>query len=64
MYASILLLAAAASTAVAQSAAYAQCGGTGFKGSTTCVSGYKCQFSNAYYSQCVPGSNGMWEPTT
>jgi len=63
MYASILLLAAAASTAVAQSAAWAQCGGTGFTGSTSCVSGYKCQFSNSYYSQCVPGSNGGGKPS-
>jgi hypothetical protein len=59
MYASVLLLAAAASTAVAQGAAYAQCGGIGWKGATTCVSGYTCQVSNSYYSQCVPGSNGI-----
>lgn len=31
-------------------------GGIGFSGSTTCVSGYTCTFSNAYYSQCLPGS--------
>lgn len=53
-----MLLAATASTAFAQSAAYAQCGGKGFTGSTSCASGYKCQFSSAYYSQCVPSSSG------
>lgn len=35
-------------------AAYGQCGGTGWTGSTTCVSGYTCTYSNAYYSQCLP----------
>lgn len=35
-------------------AAYGQCGGTGYTGSTTCVSGYTCTYSNAYYSQCIP----------
>lgn len=44
-------------TAVAgDGAAYAQCGGNGFTGATTCVSGYHCQFQNDYYSQCIPGS--------
>lgn len=27
-------------------------------GSTSCVSGYTCTYSNAYYSQCLPGSGG------
>lgn len=35
-------------------AGYGQCGGTGYTGSTTCVSGYTCTYSNAYYSQCLP----------
>ncbi|KUJ18153.1 glycoside hydrolase family 6 protein [Mollisia scopiformis] len=48
--------AALAPAAMAQGAAYAQCGGTGFSGSTSCVSGYTCTYSNAYYSQCLPGS--------
>ncbi|KAG8922320.1 hypothetical protein FRC02_011946 [Tulasnella sp. 418] len=34
--------------------AYGQCGGQGWTGATSCVSGYKCQVSNEYYSQCVP----------
>ncbi|TAQ90886.1 hypothetical protein B7494_g790 [Chlorociboria aeruginascens] len=52
------LVAAAAlvPTIVAQGGPYAQCGGTGFTGSTTCVSGYTCTYSNPYYSQCLPGS--------
>ncbi|KAG9004202.1 hypothetical protein FRB90_011043 [Tulasnella sp. 427] len=35
-------------------AAYGQCGGIGWTGGTTCVSGYTCTYSNDYYSQCVP----------
>ncbi|KAG8973378.1 Esterase/lipase/thioesterase [Tulasnella sp. 425] len=34
--------------------AYGQCGGSGWTGATTCVSGYTCTVSNAFYSQCVP----------
>jgi hypothetical protein len=44
-------------SAHAAAAAYAQCGGQGFTGDKTCVSGYTCTVSNAYYSQCLPGSN-------
>lgn len=32
---------------------WAQCGGTGFSGCTTCASGTTCKYSNAYYSQCL-----------
>ncbi|KAI0023999.1 carbohydrate-binding module family 1 protein [Xylariomycetidae sp. FL0641] len=39
----------AASCEVAQ---WAQCGGTGFTGCTTCASGYTCNAQNEYYSQC------------
>ncbi|KAK3614716.1 hypothetical protein LTR56_027072 [Elasticomyces elasticus] len=53
---SIVAVAAAAGSAYAQGAAYAQCGGKGFTGATTCVSGYTCAFSSEYYSQCVPGT--------
>jgi hypothetical protein len=38
----------------ANSYQWAQCGGTGFTGPTTCVSGYSCIVNNPYYSQCVP----------
>ena len=40
------------------SAVYAQCGGSGWTGATCCASGSTCTYSNAYYSQCVPGSGG------
>lgn len=41
---------------LAQSGAYGQCGGTGWTGATTCVSGYVCTYSSEYYSQCLPGT--------
>lgn len=34
-------------------ALYAQCGGTGFTGPTTCASG-TCTYSSEWYSQCLP----------
>ncbi|KAJ7592917.1 endo-1,4-beta-xylanase C precursor [Mycena floridula] len=40
----------------AQSQEWGQCGGIGWAGPTTCVSGTTCTVSNAYYSQCLPGS--------
>ncbi|EPE33900.1 (Trans)glycosidase [Glarea lozoyensis ATCC 20868] len=36
--------------AIAQGGAWAQCGGKGWAGATTCVSGY------TFYSQCIPGT--------
>ncbi|KAL0579893.1 carbohydrate-binding module 1 [Marasmius crinis-equi] len=33
---------------------WGQCGGIGWTGPTTCVSGAHCQSTNAYYSQCLP----------
>ncbi|OQO01477.1 putative alpha-L-arabinofuranosidase axhA [Cryoendolithus antarcticus] len=33
-------------------AQWAQCGGTGWTGTTTCVSPYSCHVINPYYSQC------------
>ena len=33
-------------------------GGTGWGGTTSCVSGYSCIYNNAWYSQCLPGSGG------
>ncbi|CAD6440267.1 a4d1e733-b7c2-4844-9ae4-1dad932047d2 [Sclerotinia trifoliorum] len=44
------------STATAQGVAYAQCGGKGWTGATTCVGGYVCTYSSEYYSQCLPGT--------
>jgi hypothetical protein len=46
----------------AQSGAWQQCGGQGWSGSTTCVSGYQCSAVNEWYSQCVPGTGPA--PTT
>ncbi|CCX31963.1 cellobiohydrolase II [Pyronema domesticum] len=49
----------------AQSGAWAQCGGIGWSGATTCVSGYTCSKINDYYSQCIPGSaSSTPAPTT
>ncbi|KAJ3974375.1 glycosyl hydrolase family 61-domain-containing protein [Lentinula raphanica] len=45
---------APSSTSTAASGAYGQCGGIGWTGPTTCVSGFSCTVTNAYYSQCVP----------
>nr|BBC47920.1 xylanase [Penicillium sp.] len=39
------------STSVAQK--WGQCGGSGWTGPTTCVSGTTCTYSNAWYSQCL-----------
>ncbi|PPQ65193.1 hypothetical protein CVT24_011377 [Panaeolus cyanescens] len=36
---------------------YGQCGGIGYSGETTCVSGATCITQNEWYSQCVPASN-------
>ncbi|KZV87969.1 putative isomerase YbhE [Exidia glandulosa HHB12029] len=47
----------ASSSALAASPAWGQCGGTGWNGDTTCVSGYVCTaISPPYYSQCIPGA--------
>ncbi|KAG9051248.1 hypothetical protein FS837_010535 [Tulasnella sp. UAMH 9824] len=35
-------------------AAYGQCGGIGYTGPTTCVSGWTCVYSNDYYSYVSP----------
>ncbi|KAL5351189.1 hypothetical protein ACLOAV_003040 [Pseudogymnoascus australis] len=54
----LLAVAVIAPTVLAQGGAYSQCGGKGWSGSTSCVSGYTCTYSNDWYSQCLPGSNG------
>ncbi|KZS92173.1 endo-1,4-beta-xylanase precursor [Sistotremastrum niveocremeum HHB9708] len=57
---SLGLVALAASLVAAQSTApqWGQCGGIGWKGPTTCPSGWTCvpQANNPYYSQCLQGS--------
>ncbi|KFZ16103.1 hypothetical protein V501_02394, partial [Pseudogymnoascus sp. VKM F-4519 (FW-2642)] len=41
-----------------QAAVWGQCGGSGWTGATTCVSGSCCTFSNDWYSQCLPCTGG------
>ncbi|KAI0129718.1 family 74 glycoside hydrolase [Xylariales sp. AK1849] len=43
----------ASSTATSLASQYGQCGGTGWAGTTSCVSGYTCTVENDYYSQCL-----------
>ncbi|QPC80297.1 hypothetical protein HYE68_011049 [Fusarium pseudograminearum] len=51
------LVVAFAPAALAQSAIWGQCGGSGWSGSTTCQSGLKCEKINDFYYQCIPGSD-------
>ncbi|RFU72635.1 glycoside hydrolase family 5 [Trichoderma arundinaceum] len=53
-----LLLAAyvGASSVVAQQTTWGQCGGMGYGGPTSCVSGATCSTLNPYYAQCVPAT--------
>lgn len=44
---------ATSAPATGGAAHYAQCGGVGWTGATTCASGYTCKVSNPYYSQCL-----------
>ena len=50
----------------AQANLYAQCGGQGFTGPTSCVAGADCSSINAYYYQCVPAATapGSAPPTS
>nr|BAO79522.1 endo-1,4-beta-xylanase [Irpex lacteus] len=41
----------------AQSQVWGQCGGEGWTGATTCVSGSTCVAQNQWYSQCLPSSS-------
>ncbi|KAJ5464624.1 endo-beta-1-4-glucanase B [Penicillium daleae] len=43
----------ATATSTATASHWAQCGGIGWTGATTCASPYTCQAQNAYYSQCL-----------
>ncbi|KAF8651450.1 hypothetical protein AX16_004749 [Volvariella volvacea WC 439] len=42
--------------AIAQSPLYGQCGGNGWTGPKTCVSGATCTVINDWYWQCLPGN--------
>ncbi|KAG8986402.1 hypothetical protein FRB90_004046 [Tulasnella sp. 427] len=48
----------------AQSGAWQQCGGQGWTGSTTCISGWTCVYSNPYYSQCLQSTTTGASTTT
>ncbi|KAK4109463.1 glycoside hydrolase family 10 protein [Canariomyces notabilis] len=56
MHSLAFLLAVGPAAVLAQAPLWAQCGGQGYTGPTTCVSGAVCQKSNDWYSQCLPGS--------
>lgn len=58
---SLIVSTACIAGALAQRAAYAQCGGQSWTGETTCVSGYTCTYQSDYYSQCLPGIGGTSE---
>jgi endo-1,4-beta-xylanase len=64
MHALAFVLAIAPAAVLAQSPLWAQCGGQGFTGSTTCVSGAVCKKNNDWYSQCVPSAAGNPPPAT
>jgi Fungal cellulose binding domain len=32
---------------------WAQCGGKHYRGPTRCIDGYRCDYQNDYYSQCI-----------
>ncbi|KAF3934948.1 Pectinesterase [Dactylella cylindrospora] len=52
-YKTFVALAALLPLAAAQAALWGQCGGTGWTGPTTCVSGATCVYQNEWYSQCL-----------
>ncbi|KAF5385133.1 hypothetical protein D9615_000976 [Tricholomella constricta] len=56
LLASLVGLALAISPSLAAQPIYAQCGGIGWTGETTCVSGTICVYQNDWYSQCLPGT--------
>ncbi|KAG8838799.1 hypothetical protein FRB91_007396, partial [Serendipita sp. 411] len=57
-YLAVLSLSAlAVPQALAQQTAWGQCGGQGWTGATTCVSGWTCVYSNPWYSQCLQASS-------
>ncbi|KAK7013839.1 carbohydrate esterase family 16 protein [Favolaschia claudopus] len=60
----ISVIALATRIVAAQSPIWGQCGGTGWSGATTCVSGATCTFQNAFYSQCLPSTGTTTATTT
>ncbi|THV07802.1 hypothetical protein K435DRAFT_847610 [Dendrothele bispora CBS 962.96] len=60
----LLTLSSLLPLAIAQAPAWGQCGGIGWSGATTCVSGSSCSVVNPYYSQCIPGAAPPADSTT
>ncbi|KAG8957310.1 hypothetical protein FRC03_010278 [Tulasnella sp. 419] len=54
--AAIILLVTSTSYVNAAVALWGQCGGIGYSGETTCVSGAYCNKQSDWYSQCIPGT--------
>ncbi|EKM78803.1 hypothetical protein AGABI1DRAFT_85704 [Agaricus bisporus var. burnettii JB137-S8] len=64
LFASLVAVVALLTTSVlAQQPVWAQCGGIGWTGGTTCVSGTQCVKINDFYSQCLPGSSTPTNPS-
>ncbi|KAF6745140.1 exo-rhamnogalacturonase B [Ephemerocybe angulata] len=59
-----LLIALSARISYAAQPIYGQCGGTGYSGDTTCVSGAVCTKVNDFYYQCLPGTQTSTGSTT
>ncbi|KAG8758048.1 hypothetical protein FRC14_000900 [Serendipita sp. 396] len=64
LVASLLTVVASSTVAWAQQTAYGQCGGQGWTGPTTCVSGWTCVYSNTWYSQCLQSTGGSTPTST
>ncbi|KAJ7679667.1 mannanase [Mycena rosella] len=60
----LLILALSIASAVGQAVEWGQCGGIGWMGATTCVSGTVCTELNTYYFQCLPGTATTTVSTT
>ncbi|KAL4257621.1 glycosyl hydrolase 5 (cellulase A) family protein [Pleurotus pulmonarius] len=56
-FSALIILTACIAPALAATPVWGQCGGENFTGDTTCAEGSYCQFSNQWYSQCLPGTN-------
>ncbi|KAJ7021392.1 glycoside hydrolase, partial [Mycena alexandri] len=52
----VLVLALAIATTLAQSPVWGQCGGVSWTGPTTCATGSACVQQSEWYSQCLPGA--------
>ncbi|OLN86496.1 putative pectate lyase F 3 [Colletotrichum chlorophyti] len=57
----LLSISALSAVAVSQATLYSQCGGQGWTGPTSCVSGARCVSYNEWYSQCVAGTDEVVE---